>query len=115
VQQAAWFAILVGSICLEGLGRRYLPFIPQAGFYFLKDAILLFGWVQFRPSKETRDSIRWLYRGFDKIILVAFVWTVAEAMNPEIPSPAVGLIGLRRASSRPPCATGPTKNEPFTP
>jgi len=95
VQKTAWFTILICSVCLEGLGRRYLPFIPQAAFYFLKDAILLFGWLQFRPSGEMRQTIRSLYGGFDKILIIAFVWTVAEVFNPQQQSFVLALIGLR--------------------
>ncbi len=47
--QTYWFVALISAVCLEGLGRRYLPFIPSAFFYFLKDVILLFGYVRFRP------------------------------------------------------------------
>ena len=40
-----WFASLMACICLEGLGRRYLPQIPLIAFYFLKDVVLLIGYV----------------------------------------------------------------------
>ena len=34
--QALWYTLLVSSICLEGLGRKYLPAVPSLVFYFLK-------------------------------------------------------------------------------
>ncbi len=95
MQKTAWFTLLISAVCLEGLGRRYLPFIPQAAFYFLKDVILLFGWIQFRPSGEISRTIRGLYSGFDKILIVAFVWTLAEIFNPDQQSFVLGVIGLR--------------------
>jgi predicted aconitase with swiveling domain len=95
MQKTAWFTILVCSVCLEGLGRRYLPFIPQAAFYFLKDAVLLLGWVLFRPSAEIGREVRRLYGGFDKVLMVALFWTVAEVFNPEQQSFVLALTGLR--------------------
>ena len=38
-----WFCVLLFSLCLEGLGRKFLPFIPALFFYFAKDAVLLAG------------------------------------------------------------------------
>lgn len=93
--QSVWFTLLIYSACLEGLGRRYLPFIPQEAFYFLKDVILLFGWVLYRPSREIRDSIQRLYGGFSKVVLIAFLWTVAEMFNPGLQSILLGFVGLR--------------------
>src|SRR6266700_2873693 len=40
-----WFALLLSAICLEGLGRRYLPSVPSTVFYFFKDAVLIVGLI----------------------------------------------------------------------
>ena len=34
--KTAWFFALIASICFQGLGRRYLPAVPSAAFYFLE-------------------------------------------------------------------------------
>jgi len=95
MRQTVWFTALVCSICLEGLGRRYFPFIPGVVFYFLKDVVLLAGLFFFRPSTESRDSLRSLFRPFDKIVLVAVFWTVLEVFNPDQKSYILALVGLR--------------------
>jgi hypothetical protein len=90
-----WFISLICAVCLEGLGRRYLSFIPSGAFYFLKDVILVLGWIQFRPSPQIRRTAQHLFRGFGIVIAVGFVWTLAEVFNPEQQSFVVGLVGLR--------------------
>ena len=54
--QTYWFVTLISAVCLEGLGRRYLPFIPSAAFYLLKDVVLIFGYVRFRPPLPVRRT-----------------------------------------------------------
>jgi hypothetical protein len=93
--QTAWFVALISTICFEGLGRRYLPFVPPAAFYFLKDAVLLWGYFQFRVDQSVRQSVRFLLRGFEGICLVGILWTIAEIFNPEHQSFILGLIGLQ--------------------
>src|SRR5262249_8378156 len=90
-----WFISLICAVCLEGLGRRYLSFIPSAFFYFLKDAILIAGYIRFRPSLRGRGTARYLYRGFDSIWLFGFFWTVDTLLNPLHHSLFVGLMGMR--------------------
>jgi hypothetical protein len=93
--QTYWFVTLICAVCLEGLGRRYLTFIPSAAFYLLKDAILIFGYVRFRPPAPVRRTMRYLYRGFEIILAVAFVWTAAQIFNPESQSLILGVLGFR--------------------
>jgi hypothetical protein len=93
--QAYWFTTLLCAICLEGLGRKYLPAIPSAVFYFFKDIVLLSGFLILRPPYEVRRSMRWAIRGFGPILVAAVVWTVLEMFNPEHQSLTLGLIGLR--------------------
>jgi hypothetical protein len=94
-RRLAWFIAFVSSICLEGLGRRYLPAVPSAVFYFLKDVVLLAGYFIVRPSPEVRRASRWLYRGFMGWWVVALCWTVVEVFNPENQSNVLALTGLR--------------------
>jgi hypothetical protein len=93
--QTYWFLSLICAVCLEGLGRRYLPFIPSGFFYFLKDAILLIGYIRFPPPPHVRRTAKYLYRGFEIVLAVGFVWTVAQIFNPESQSLALGLLGFR--------------------
>jgi hypothetical protein len=93
--QIVWFTALFSSICLEGLGRRYLPQVPAVAFYFLKDIILIIGYVRFRPPPPVRRAARYLFRGFEVVTLVAIAWTVLEILNPEQESFPLALLGLR--------------------
>jgi len=93
--KTAWFALLISAICFEGLGRRYLPQVPSAAFYFLKDVVLLYGFVRYRPPAPVWRTARRLYRGFEVIWLLAFVWTVLELFNPEHASRTLAAIGFR--------------------
>jgi hypothetical protein len=93
--QTYWFLALVSSICLEGLGRRYVPQIPTIAFYFLKDIVLLAGFVFFRPSASVVRIGKYLFRGFGIAWIAAFIWTVCEAANPEQTSIVLAMVGLR--------------------
>ena len=93
--KTAWFALLMSTICFEGLGRRYMPQIPAAAFYFLKDVILLYGFVRYRPPPAVWRTARQLYRGFEVIWLMGFMWTVLELVNPEHQSGTLAAIGFR--------------------
>jgi hypothetical protein len=93
--RTAWFVSLICAVCLEGLGRRYLAFIPSAAFYFLKDVVLLVGYIRFRPPLPIRRTARLLFRGFEIVWAVSFVWTLAEIFNPEQQSFPLALIGMR--------------------
>jgi hypothetical protein len=93
--EGLWFIALFSAICLEGLGRRYLPQIPAVAFYFLKDLVLLYGYFRYRPPPSVVRSVRYLYRGFGIVVVAGMAWTVIELFNPEQESFLLGLIGLR--------------------
>lgn len=93
--EIAWFVALISAICLEGLGRKYLPVVPDAAFYFLKDVVLLFGYLRFRPTAAIRGAAKYLYRGFEAAWAASFLWTLIEVFNPEQMSKPLALIGLR--------------------
>jgi hypothetical protein len=93
--QTYWFFTLIASICLEGLGRKYLPSIPSVAFYLLKDLVLLFGFVMFKPPESLRRIYKALYRGFGVFWIAAFMWTLVEVANPEQQSFALAVLGLR--------------------
>jgi hypothetical protein len=93
--QALWYTLLVSSICLEGLGRKYLPSVPSLVFYFLKDLVLIYGYFAFPPPASVRRAIRYLYSGFGVFLVGGFVWTAIELANPEQQSWMLAVIGFR--------------------
>src|SRR3954451_170770 len=93
--KSAWFALLISTICFEGLGRRFFPAIPSAAFYFLKDLVLVYGFLRYRPAPPVWRAARRLYRGFEVIWVLAFVWTVLELFNPDHQSATLAAIGFR--------------------
>ena len=90
-----WMGMLIASICLEGLGRKYLPFVPATAFYFLKDAVLLGGLLFFGIQPRIASLFVRLFSPFSALLGLAFIWTVIEVFNPEQTSVALGFIGLR--------------------
>jgi hypothetical protein len=90
-----WFALLFSAICLEGLGRKYLPAIPGTFFYFLKDGVLIVGLIRLRPAMQISRTMRWLYRGFAAFALLAVGWTAVQMFNPGSPSLLLGMLGFR--------------------
>ncbi len=90
-----WATFLLSAICFEGLGRKYVSFIPQPVFYVLKDVILLGGLVAFGIDARARAVARELFRGFGLVLALGLAWTLLEVANPASPSLAIGLLGLR--------------------
>jgi hypothetical protein len=93
--RGSWFFLLIASICLEGLGRRYIPAIPSIAFYLFKDAVLLLGYALFRPTPTVNRVLQYLYRGFGVFWLAGFLWTLIEVANPSHQSLPLALLGLR--------------------
>src|SRR5580765_2447988 len=90
-----WFILLIATICLEGLGRKYLPQVPSGVFYFAKDVVLLVGFFWFRSPPTVNRTTLNLFRGFKVVWVTALLWTVIEFVNPELTNRQLGLIGLR--------------------
>ncbi len=90
-----WAAFLLVAICFEGLGRKYVSFIPQPVFYLLKDMVLVGGLVAFGVNARVRAVSGDLLRGFGLVLVLGFAWTVLQVANPASPSLAIGLLGLR--------------------
>jgi O-antigen ligase len=93
--RSVWFAMLLGSICLEGLGRRYLPAVPSTVFYFAKDVVLILGLIRFRINRDVRKVFSSLYGGFAPFLKLALLWTLVEIVNPDQQSLVLGLLGFR--------------------
>jgi hypothetical protein len=93
--RVAWFALLLGAVCFEGLGRKLFPSIPGPAFYFAKDALLLAGLAAFGLHVTTVRTARRLLRGFMPFLPLAILWTVAQLFNPELERVEFGILGLR--------------------
>lgn len=93
--QTYWFFALIASICFEGLGRKFLPAIPSIVFYFLKDVVLVGGYVMLRPQPQYIRIGLGLYRGFTAFWLGAVLWTLIEVANPQHQSILLAVVGLR--------------------
>ena len=94
--RSVWLTVLLVSICFEGLGRRLVPAIPSMVFYFMKDVVLLVGFVRFRVSREVMATFKFLYRGYAPFLKLAILWTFAELINPSQLSHSAGLAGRSR-------------------
>jgi hypothetical protein len=90
-----WFLFLFCSMCLEGLGRKYLSFIPSVAFYLFKDVILVWGYFTFKPPPTVTRVAKGLYRGFGAVMTFGILWTFLEMFNPEHKSLLLAVIGLR--------------------
>jgi hypothetical protein len=93
--KVAWFVALFSAICLEGLGRKYLPVVPSIAFYFLKDVVLVVGYFKFRPPAQVRAVQKHLFRGFDSVWVAGLGWTLLEMFNPEHQSFTLAMVGIR--------------------
>ncbi|HVZ71745.1 MAG TPA: O-antigen ligase family protein [Polyangia bacterium] len=93
--KSLWFAVLMALLCLEGLGRKYIPAVPGVIFYFAKDVVLVFGFMRFRHSADIDATWRRLYGGFRFAWIAAFGWTLMEILNPAQDSFILGLVGMR--------------------
>lgn len=93
-----WFGFLLASVCLEGLGRRFVPGVPGSVWYFLKDAILITGLVSFGIGRAEWRVASALYRPFALALLASLAWVLLAVFNPAQQSLALGLVGLRAYS-----------------
>jgi hypothetical protein len=93
--QTYWFFALIASICFEGLGRRYIPQIPPIAFLLLKDGVLIFGVLNFRPQAVVTRVGKYLFRGFEVFWIGSFIFTLIQLANPELDSIVLGLVGFR--------------------
>jgi hypothetical protein len=90
-----WFLLLISSICLEGLGRKYLASIPSMVFLLLKDVVLVWGYVVFRPPTGVNNTAKYLFRGFGPVWGFAVLWTFLQMFNPQHQSLVLAAIGFR--------------------
>ena len=95
-KKSRWFALLFCAICLEGLGRKYLSFIPGEAFYFCKDIVLIYGFVTFRMDRRIKPIMKAMFRPFDKILIAAIIVSIIQVVNTGIrESFILGILGLR--------------------
>jgi hypothetical protein len=93
--RAAWFAALLIAVLFEGMGRKYLPGVPQPLLYFAKDGILLIGWVSYGIAPQVRHLSRRVYSPFHWFWWAAVIVTAAQACRTDHPSVLLGVLGLR--------------------
>lgn len=93
--RSTWFALLLAAICFEGLGRKLLPEIPGAAFYFAKDGVLLGGLLAFGMGRPVVGTAARLFGGFIPLLPVAVLWTILQVANPEQPYLELAILGLR--------------------
>ncbi len=90
-----WFAAILAATCLEGLGRKFLPFVPSTVFYFLKDGVLVAGLLWLGINRDARRAFSRAMGPFAVVGVAAFAWTVIECVNPSVRMVSLGLVGLR--------------------
>ena len=95
-QKAQWFTWFFCSICLEGLGRKYISVIPGEVFYFFKDALLIFGLVRFPMDPRIMRVLTIMYRPFGAALLLAVIVSLVQVLNAGFRASFVlGLLGAR--------------------
>jgi hypothetical protein len=90
-----WWVLLLAAICLEGLGRRFLP-LPPAVLYFAKDGLLLAGAVAIGVSPLVASTTRRLAGPLPILVVCTAMWCFGSLVLPGHPSVLLGLFGLRQ-------------------
>lgn len=90
-----WWVVLLAAICLEGLGRRFLP-VPAAVLYFAKDGLLLAGAVAIGISPLIASTARRLAGPLPILVACTAIWCFGSLVLPGHPSVLLGLFGLRQ-------------------
>ncbi len=95
-RKSRWFAFFLCSICFEGMGRKYLSFIPGEAFYFLKDIVLIYGLVSFPLDPRIKPIMKVMFRPFHVVLGMAFLISVVQILNAGFrESFMLGILGLR--------------------
>ncbi|MEA2696471.1 MAG: hypothetical protein QOI66_742 [Myxococcales bacterium] len=95
-RKSKWFAFLLSAICFEGIGRKYLSFIPGELFYFLKDVVLIYGLVSFPLDPRIMRVMKFMFRPFHLVMGIALVTSVVQILNTGFrESFLLGVLGLR--------------------
>src|SRR5467141_2443811 len=92
--QRALFGVFV-LLVFEGALRKWVFPGAQGGIYLLKDAILLGTYIGFLlDGRQNQPALR--DGGLIKVVLIlSFVFSCIEVLNPNSPSILVGLVGLK--------------------
>jgi len=90
-----WWSLLMAAICLEGLGRRFLP-IPGPVLYFVKDLILVSGLLAIGIDPAVAAMARRLARPLLFLLAATTAWCLLSLLGPGHPSIPLGLLGTRQ-------------------
>jgi len=86
----------MAAVCFEGLGRKFLPFIPATLFYFFKDVILVAILMMFGMDPHHKKFIRRVMgRPFLVAGGIAFLLTAIQCLNPNQSVWFLPLLGLK--------------------
>lgn len=95
VRFAWWWPVLLATICLEGLARRYLP-VPGPILYFAKDAVLLLGLVTVGVDRVVAGTALRLAGPIVLFIGGTALCCALSIMDPGHPSLLLGVLGSRQ-------------------
>jgi hypothetical protein len=95
VRGYGWWTALLLAICLEGLGRRYLPVQP-AILYFAKDAVLLIGLLAVGIHRRVSGTAFSLAGALPLLVGATALWCLGSLLLPGHPSMVLGLLGTRQ-------------------
>lgn len=90
-----WWGLLLASITLEGLGRRFLP-VPGPVLYFAKDAVLLAGLVVLSRHPAVLAAVRRLATFVPVLLAATAFWCIVTLAFPDHPSLILGVLGMRQ-------------------
>jgi hypothetical protein len=95
-RKSLWFLLIFTAICFEGLGRKYLGFIPGELFYFLKDIYLVAALALFRIDPQIIRVMRSMYRPFGPFLLLAVLWSGLQVFQTwQAAALPLGVLGFR--------------------
>jgi hypothetical protein len=90
-----WWSSLIAAICLEGLGRRFLP-IPGPVLYFAKDLVLVSGLIAVGLHPAVAAMARRLAGPLPVLVAATAAWCLVSLLIPGHPSVPLGLLGTRQ-------------------
>jgi hypothetical protein len=94
-RHAWWFPLLLSTVCLEGLARRYLP-VPGVLLYFAKDIVLLMGLLTVGVGAPVSSAVHRFAGPLVLFLAGTVVCCTLSLLDPSHPSRLLGLVGARQ-------------------